>query len=93
MNLRDSDIKKTKKKHRCIWCGGLIEAGQPAHVSAWIWEGDFQTGHYHPECWSALNRSEYSEDGFAEGEQPRGVAVNYYGEPLPSEQQPSQATA
>lgn len=38
--------------------------------------------HYHPECWKALNRSEDPGDGFTEGEQPRGVAVNRYGEPI-----------
>jgi hypothetical protein len=91
MNLRDFTVNKTRKAHRCIWCGMAIEVGQAAHSSAWIYEGDFQHGHFHPECWVALSRSDYVEEGWAEGEQPRGVALNGYGEPLPNEPIPVQA--
>ncbi len=93
MNLRDSEITKTRKRHRCVWCGMHIEIGQSAHSSAWIWEGEFQTGYFHPECWSALNRSDYTEDGWTEGEQPRGVAVDKYGDPIPDRSIPELAQA
>lgn len=93
MNLRDTEITKTRKRHRCVWCGTHIEIGQPAHSSAWIWEGNFQQGHFHPECWSALSRSEDDGEGWIEGEQPRGVAVNRYGEPITNDPTQTQATA
>jgi hypothetical protein len=93
MNLRDSPIKKTRSAHRCLWCGDAIEIGQSAHCAAWVFDGDFQHGHFHPECWAALGRSEDAEDGWTGYEQPRGVALNEYGEPLPGETIPAQATA
>ena len=83
---QDTEIKKTRKPHRCFWCGEAIEVGYPAWKSAWTWEREFLTGYWHPECWDALGRSdrESLEYGYEECSQKRGVAVNEYDEPKPA---------
>lgn len=45
-------INKTRKVHRCIWCGSRIEAGSAAWYGSGYWE-DFWHGHMHPECAAA----------------------------------------
>ena len=83
MNLSDTPVKKTRSAHRCVWCGIPIEIGQSAHRTADMFEGYFQHGYFHPECWDALQGSADVQDGWAEGEQPRGVALDEYGDPVP----------
>jgi len=90
----EREVKATRKPHRCEWCPEKIEVGQRAIKRAYIWEGEFHHGYLHPECWDALCRSDFTEDGFTTGEQKRGQAYDYYGDPIPTELRPrSQATA
>jgi len=74
----------TRKPHQCEWCPEPIKVGGPAMSRAYIWEGEFHHGYLHSECWDALRASNASEDGFALQEQPRGTAMDGYGDPLPA---------
>ncbi len=73
------DVKKTRKSHRCVWCGQVIEVGQPATYRTCVYEGDFQAGYFHPECWDASTRTAIAikeEFEFCPGEWERGKAIN-----------------
>jgi len=77
-------VKRTRKSHSCAWCPEKIEAGQPAVKRATIWEGEFCHDYLHPECLEAMKRSDI-EDGFEPQEQKRGQAIDYYGDPIPTQ--------
>jgi len=49
-------VKRTRRTRRCDWCGELIQMGDPSVVTAGVYEGDFCTGRYHPECSAAITR-------------------------------------
>jgi len=49
-------IKSTRKKCRCYWCGGSINIGERKTATAIVWEGDFHSDSFHPECHEALKR-------------------------------------
>lgn len=53
---RETPVKKTRRARRCDWCGDRIDAGQPSVATSGIFEGDFYTGRYHPECNAAALR-------------------------------------
>lgn len=44
----------TKKPHNCEWCGTRINAGERANYRAYTFDGDFMSGHMHPECHEAM---------------------------------------
>ena len=48
-------VTRTRKPYRCVWCGEMIDAGQPCDVlsgkSEW---GDMGSDRYHTECFAAL---------------------------------------
>lgn len=48
-------IKKTRKRHLCSWCPEMIEKGSTAIKFASVWEGDFCSGYFHPECNAACD--------------------------------------
>ena len=50
---RETTIKATRKPHACCCCHTLIEAGSPAKYFAQKYDGDFHSGHMHPDCCSA----------------------------------------
>lgn len=50
---RETTIKATRKPHACLCCHTLIEAGSPAKYFAQKYDGDFHSGHMHPDCRSA----------------------------------------
>ena len=60
-----SIVKNPVKQKRCYWCGEWCEIGQPRVNTAGVWDGDFYSNQYHPECndarskWWSLNRMEY----------------------------------
>ena len=66
-------VKKTRKQHRCLWCGEMIPAGSTACHSSGIWEGDFWSAYFHPECAAARDAVcvEYGE-WEADGDYARG---------------------
>ena len=71
----DRDIKRTRKRHVCYWCGEHIKAGSSAVALAGVWDGDFWRGTMHPECRQALQLCERSSDdgGFYAYDQERGM--------------------
>lgn len=50
------DVKRCRMPHRCQWCAEEIAKGAPAVYRACIYEGDFCSDHFHPECWDACGR-------------------------------------
>jgi hypothetical protein len=49
-------VKRTRTDRKCDWCWEPINAGDPSVVCSGIFEGDFFTSRYHPECNDAVNR-------------------------------------
>lgn len=47
--IRFKPIKKTRKSHRCVACGDIIEKGEQAYVWVSI-DGTIFTSHLHEEC-------------------------------------------
>jgi hypothetical protein len=52
----ETHVKRTRRTRRCNWCGELIQKGDPSVATSGIFEGDFYTGRYHPECNAAALR-------------------------------------
>ena len=64
---------KCRKKHRCDWCGEVIEASYEAHYRTGIHDGEFFTEYMHPECWDALGKSDLGyDDNYYPRDQQRG---------------------
>jgi hypothetical protein len=49
-------INAVRKPRRCWWCGTRIEVGQPARRIVGVWEGDFGSCYWHPECDEAFEK-------------------------------------
>lgn len=66
-------IKCTRKEHPCTWCNERIPKGSAAQSFATVWEGDFNSGHFHPECAAAVD-AVAARDGYWEccGDEARG---------------------
>ena len=43
-------VRKTQKTQECRWCWEPIQKGDPSVATSGIFEGDFCSGRYHPEC-------------------------------------------
>lgn len=63
--------RKAAKPHRCVWCGEPINKGETYSYQAGLFDGEFQSNHYHPECWEATALDPDAEDGFMPHENPR----------------------
>ena len=64
-------VKKTRKACKCQWCWEPITPGEPSVYVSAVWEGDFATSRYHPECNEAIRRWYKQEE--------------VWGEPMPEE--------
>jgi hypothetical protein len=66
-------VEKTRKPHRCFWCGDMTEVGLPSLREVGQWEGDFWSGYMHVECGMARDAvlKEYGEWS-AKGQYARG---------------------
>lgn len=64
----------TRKQHKCIWCGETIEIGEQCVVDNLVFEGEFQSNRYHPECNDAASDycHEWCDEGFDPYQNPRG---------------------
>ena len=94
---RERWTKSTRKKHRCLWCGGEIPAGSAACYASGTWEGDFWAGYFHPECAAAKDDvlAKYGEweanEGHARGRmddditKPPAYSADYRGSSNPTE--------
>ena len=47
-------VQSARKKCRCYWCGESVNIGEPKTATATVWEGDFHSDSFHPECHDAL---------------------------------------
>jgi hypothetical protein len=62
-----------RKEHRCAWCGEQMDKGEKAHYRSGLYEGDFFSEHWHPECWTAMLSSDLGyDDEFYPMDQQRG---------------------
>lgn len=68
-------ITKTRKPHNCVWCGEHIPVGSPTQFHSGTFEGDFYSGHMHPECHRAWADAPYDlhGEGFCPGDFKRGT--------------------
>jgi hypothetical protein len=64
-----------RKARTCEWCGTPIRVGRRAVYRAYKWDGDFGTGHQHPECFRAMCASKDLEDGWVLGGALRGMTM------------------
>ena len=49
-------MKKARIESRCEWCSEWITKGQPAVVTACLFEGEIYDSRLHPECREAIRR-------------------------------------
>jgi hypothetical protein len=65
---------KTRKDHKCEWCGEEIRKGDVCQYIEGIWEGDgvFVKYRLHPECIKPSNEYCKWNDGFMAYEGERG---------------------
>lgn len=75
--LKNKTIKAVKKDRECAWCAEPINKGESAQYRVYIYEG-FRTDWMHPECASAMNRTEEDlSEGFMPGDFPRGNSISW----------------
>ena len=46
----EKTIRKSRKPHRCEYCGGTIPKGSTCMKEAGVWEGSFYTIYGHQDC-------------------------------------------
>ena len=59
--LKETNVKRTRNKCRCDWCGEIVNSGEPSLSMAAVWDGDFSTTRYHPECHKAWQETDWQE--------------------------------
>jgi hypothetical protein len=64
-------VKKTRRDHKCEWCGERILMGSPAQRASGLFE-DFWSGVFHCECYHASQHAEFVDEGWMPHEQARG---------------------
>lgn len=57
-HLTEREVR-TRKPHRCEWCGQVIPKGTRCHYRSYIWDGELQWGWSHFECWDAQQESDH----------------------------------
>lgn len=61
----DRLVKSPRKEKRCEWCGQKCSIGEPRVTENGVFEHDFYTAHFHPECkdarkdWWRFNPKEF----------------------------------
>ena len=62
-----------RKDHRCCWCGEVVEAKSLAQYRSGVFEENFFSDYFHPECYGAMVDSDFDgDDEFCPMEQVRG---------------------
>ena len=77
VELQNKEVK-TRKDHDCIWCGESVPKGSIAQYRSGIWEGQMTSDYFHPECYSAMCRTDIDYidcDGFEPYNHGRGIAM------------------
>lgn len=49
-------VKSCKKAKRCDWCDEWIKVGESKIFLAHVFDGDFYTSHFHPECYESAQK-------------------------------------
>lgn len=75
-NIFRTASAKAAKAHTCIWCGEGIAVGDTYIRQVLVYDGDFQSNAYHPECFDLIGDCDL---GLDEGFSP-------YGNPRPKEE-------
>jgi hypothetical protein len=58
------DVKACRKKFRCLWCGETIGIGDSCTVVSQMFDGEFQSNRYHPECDDAVDETSKMVNGW-----------------------------
>jgi hypothetical protein len=53
-------VKASRRRRICNWCGDWIEAGKP--YTSWFCYSERVTGEVHPECREAFEKSDHPHD-------------------------------
>lgn len=63
-----------RKDYRCEWCNEIITKGTKHVARTYIFEGDFQAGRMHDECFDASQKADHEDicDGWSPGDFKRG---------------------
>lgn len=63
-----------RRNHGCEWCNETVSKGEKAQYRVYVFEGDFNTGWMHPECWRAMEDSpnDVISERWVPGEPQRG---------------------
>ena len=64
---RETNVKNTRRARSCDWCCELIEKGSPSVATSGLFEGDFFSARYHPECRAAITRYYNKHNCWGEG--------------------------
>lgn len=67
MEILKDKIVKTKKKHQCFGCLGIIPIGAEAKYQVWTYEGDFCHGYICSICQIVLVDADYFDGEWGEG--------------------------
>ncbi|NKI68895.1 hypothetical protein GN109_05635 [Collimonas pratensis] len=72
-------VLAAKKKHRCSYCGHIIQVGETYKRYRYFDGGDAGTVKIHPECLLAFHElsSHDQAEGFDMGESPRGCNCGF----------------
>lgn len=52
----EREVKSCRKASRCYWCAESIEVGSPKFNITGVYQGDFGSSDFHPECKAALDQ-------------------------------------
>lgn len=65
---------KAKKEYRCEWCDQKIVVGEKHVNRVYIYEGDFNSGRMHDECFEASGKANHDDvcEGWTPGDFKRG---------------------
>jgi len=83
-----------KREYLCIWCPEKIKAGEKYVRLVGVYDGEFQSNEFHPECHKAMERffaENRDETEFMPHECKRGTNEEYHPPPrlnAPSESAP-----
>lgn len=67
----------TRKAARCEWCAHVIGKGERAQLRVYVFDGQFNNGRMHPECYKAYTESDTSVicEGWMAGDFERGEGL------------------
>jgi hypothetical protein len=63
----DERTVKTRKTHRCDWCGEIIPAGSTVLVIKCVADGKLYNNYFHPECEKCLKELRTDEEYYPQG--------------------------